>query len=212
VLFANISTDFVHLSDGNQEEKIHRNVIEYELGPKLVQWHKKSPFNEVCIINWPGGFTNLRAGCLCFNLLNQLLKGEIMFWSVDKLQIFEYFVAQKILPKYGTIYIGQKNNIWWYDFEAKHHQQIRKEHIPKEDHFADEVFNESYRTQKHIPIQFGWNKAGLELMFEWKNYVFAVKDLDIKPIDFLKPKYFVQPVISTPKKNPPWVPPLAQGT
>ncbi|HCY21329.1 TPA: hypothetical protein DIC40_05815 [Patescibacteria group bacterium] len=60
MLFCNISSDKVHICDAQGEIFLERNGIEKVLGPTLVDRAKKSPFDQVFLVNGPGGFTNLR--------------------------------------------------------------------------------------------------------------------------------------------------------
>ncbi len=60
MLFCNISSDKVHIADAQGEIFLERNGIEKVLGPALVDRAKKSPFDQVFLLNGPGGFTNLR--------------------------------------------------------------------------------------------------------------------------------------------------------
>jgi hypothetical protein len=46
--------------------------------------------------------------------------GETLdFFSVSKIDLYQYIYAQGKCPKYGCIYIGQKRNVWLWDFEKR---------------------------------------------------------------------------------------------
>jgi hypothetical protein len=51
------------------------------------------------------------------NLLNALVREQIDFYSVSKIQLYEYGWKRKLVKQYGIIYIGQKRNIRLWDFE-----------------------------------------------------------------------------------------------
>jgi len=51
MLFINISSDKVALDDGNRQEILERNGIEDVLGPTLLDWQQKKPFQEIFLIN-----------------------------------------------------------------------------------------------------------------------------------------------------------------
>jgi hypothetical protein len=38
---------------------------------------------------------------------------------VSKIQLYEYAYKKAFLARYGVIYIGQKRNLWLWDFEKK---------------------------------------------------------------------------------------------
>ena len=53
------------------------------------------------------------------NLLNTLVEEQIDFYSVSKIDIYSYAYEKGLVERYGIIYIGQKKNIWLWDFEKK---------------------------------------------------------------------------------------------
>lgn len=101
MLFINISSDKVHITDAKQEQFLDRNSIESTLGKTLVEWHGKSPFQEILLLNGPGGFTNLRVGTLTLNLLNKLLASEekssvpppLQIYSITKFDLYSHLFA-----------------------------------------------------------------------------------------------------------------------
>ena len=165
-LYLDISSDKVYLSYNDEELFLERNGIEDILGKVLIQRRRKYHFTKAYILNWPWGFTNVRVGSLCINLLNTLVDEQIDLYSVSKIELFSYEFQEnsqhqqegypdKIPPrKYGVIYIGQKRNIWLWDFEKgekvwqmnfdKLKQIIEEEGIKKEDIFLDVVYDYEY--------------------------------------------------------------------
>ena len=108
MLFINISSDQIHMADWDQELFLERNGIENTFGPALIDWYKKTPFEEVFLLNGPGGFTNLRVGTLTLNLLNKLISDEIAIYSITKIELFTKLHEKWILPSHGMIYIYDK--------------------------------------------------------------------------------------------------------
>lgn len=116
-LSIDISSDKVYLSCHNEELFLERNGIENALGKILVQRRRKYHFTKAYILNGPGGFTNLRVGSLCMNLLNTLVEDQIDLYSVSKIDLYSYdfkYRSQhrqessldKVPPeRYGVIYI-----------------------------------------------------------------------------------------------------------
>ena len=116
-LYLDISSDKMYLSCNDEELFLERNGIEDVLGKVLVQWQRKYDFRKAYILNGPGGFTNLRVGSLCMNLLNTLVGNQIDFYSVSKIELYAEGYQKEFVERYGIIYIGQKKNIWLWDFE-----------------------------------------------------------------------------------------------
>lgn len=94
ILFFNISSDQIHLSYQEEELFLERNGVENVLGKVLVERWRKYQFKKVYIVNGPGGFTNLRVGSLCMNLLNALVGDQIDFYSVSKIELYQYAYGQ----------------------------------------------------------------------------------------------------------------------
>ncbi|MDR0607217.1 MAG: hypothetical protein LBG52_02440 [Candidatus Peribacteria bacterium] len=59
----------------------------------------------------------MRVGSLCINLLNALIGEAMELYSVSKIDLYTYGHQQGLIASYGVIYIGQKKNIWLWDFE-----------------------------------------------------------------------------------------------
>jgi hypothetical protein len=51
------------------------------------------------------------------NLLNALIGESIGYYTVSKIQLYSYGRKRGLLKRFGIIYIGQKKNIWLWDFE-----------------------------------------------------------------------------------------------
>lgn len=102
MLFINISSDKVQIADAKQEKFLDRNSIESTLGATLNQRFKTSPFDEILLLNGPGGFTNLRVGTLTLNLLNKLLASEdkasipppLQIYTITKFDLYNYLFKQ----------------------------------------------------------------------------------------------------------------------
>lgn len=133
MLFVNISSDQVHILDDQDEHFLERNGIENLLWPMLLEYTQSHPVESLLLLNGPGGFTNLRVGTLAINMLNTLLEHDtgtfIPIASITKIDLYTYAYKQGRLPRYGIIYIGQRHNIWRYDFQEHTHQQITLEEI-----------------------------------------------------------------------------------
>jgi len=202
-MFLNISTDFVQIIHNLQEELIHRNDVDQELWPKLVKFNREHKITKLFIINGPGWFTNLRIWTLCVNLFNTLKKQQIDIYEITKIDLFYQAYLQNILPRRWLIYIGQKQNLWHYDFENKVYQTIQKSDISDLDQqnlFFDLVFDQEYYPkypdEKMIKLSYNWD---FNLHFKQKKYKFDLQKISQKVVWNISPKYFVEPVISKPK-------------
>ena len=94
MLFINISSDKVQIADAKQEQFLDRNSIESTLGKCLIDRYEQSPFQEILLLNGPGGFTNLRVGTLSLNLFNKLIEHklhkEVKIFTITKLDFYTY--------------------------------------------------------------------------------------------------------------------------
>ena len=117
-IFINISSDSV-LTDTWDDYRISipRDHVERLLWWELVNLHRERWFDNVVVLNWPGGFTNLRVGTLCLNILNTLLENQLTFYDISKIDLYQKAYEKWFLPKYWVIYIWQKRNIRLRDFE-----------------------------------------------------------------------------------------------
>ena len=193
MLFLNISSDKVQISDWKKEKYLDRSGIENTLGPTLVQRYRKAPFDQVLVLNWPWGFTNLRVGTLVINLLNKLVKAKVEVYSVSKPDLYKYLFKKWILPRFGAIYLGQRLNVWLYDFQKSKYQTIKLEEI-KNKPFLDFV-KEKYRPKwAGEMIKFQMTNKWLNIKYKNKNHLVLIKELKLKPQNQIKPEYFIHPI------------------
>lgn len=85
----NISLDQIAIWHNSKLTRLERNGVDVEIGKALVALDRECPFQEVLVINGPGGFTNLRVGTLALNLLKTLKGDQISFFSLSKPELFE---------------------------------------------------------------------------------------------------------------------------
>jgi len=211
MLYLNISTDEVILQDKTQNQKIHRNEVEKQLGPILIKRHKKQNYKQIIVVNWPWWFTNLRVWTLMINLLNKLNWDKIIIRSISKIQIFQYFYKQNILPRCWAIYIWQKKNIWLYDLKEDSYKTINKQEILEKDMlkkdildwaklFLDEVVFPGYFEDSSIlpKISLHYHPTWLSLNYNNKLYTLDIDNFPTKipKQQTIKPKYLVNPVLN----------------
>jgi len=193
-MLLNISTDEVFLWENDISIQIHRNLVDQDLWPSLVKQYRDHNLRHLLVINWPGGFTNLRVGCLCVNMLNSLIEKPIRIQSITKLKIYKYLYKENILPRYGVIYIWQKKNVRLYDFQLEVYNTINKSELPDDiEVFYDLVYEEGYYNTADINmVNIKYEDEILKVIYKDQEH-----DIDLQPpIKYtIKPQYMVEPVI-----------------
>lgn len=199
MLFLQISTDYVQLLNAHEEKLIYRNDVEKQLWPVLVERFRTYGFKDILVLNWPGGFTNLRVGALCLNLLATLEAGKFQIWDLSKLKLFQFAQEKWLLPPLGAVYIGQKKTLWLYDFQDKNYTVVKKEELPYvSDIFFDKVYDEEYFTQdiKNREINFVWEDRFPVMTCGQEKLVLNPSYVPAQKVDALVANYMVQPVMN----------------
>ncbi len=208
MIFLNISTDYVQILHNSGEKLIFRNQVEYELWPTLVQLFNSYHFTKVMVINGPGGFTNLRVGALCLNLLKTLEDrdgGRLIIQEISKIALFDFAVQKGILPNLWAIYIGQKKTLWLYNFAKKssnlseNYVLVKREDLPytQDNIFFDKVYDEEYFTEDITSreIKFLREDKGVVMYYNQHKLSLHTDQIPRKNRDVLEANYMVQPVL-----------------
>ncbi len=196
-MFINISTDQIYLSLHQKEYFFDRNTVEKELGPALVTLARTHDFSDIIVLNWPGGFTNLRVGALCLNMLNTLFQKKFFLYSIDKISLYSLLVKKKFLPWRWLVYIGQKKNIWDYDFLENSYQQWPKDNILNtemgKEYFLDLVYDPNYFWKPTLAI----TGTGDNLHVSWQGETITItkSELMLTPEHYISANYFIQPIL-----------------
>lgn len=204
MLFVNISSDYVHLLDDQNEELLPRNGIENTLWSKLLECTQSHPVETLLLLNGPGGFTNLRVGALVLNMMNELLLNDtgtfIPLASITKIDLYSYAYKQWRLPRYGIIYIGQKNNVRKYDFEEETYEQLPREEISSENNNSDEIFldwvHDPYWENDEYMISFSMRNNTLYLHYCWDAHEISLMNLRIPLTMSVAPEYLIEPTMN----------------
>lgn len=208
-IFMNISIDSVLIDTWDKYRiNIPRDNVEKLLWEELVKLHREIWFENVIVLNWPGGFTNLRVGTLCLNVFNTLLDNQLSFYDISKIDLYKKAYKKWILPEYWVIYIGQKRNIWLRDFEKneKIWQYSFNELMELEEmKEVENIFVEDIEEQGYYPdwmdeyikyhIVYDWNIV----LIDWKNYnknQISIDDLNLKPLKSIAPNYMMEPSVT----------------
>lgn len=196
-MFINISTDQVYIALDGKEYFFQRDDVEKRLWPKLIQLAKTNDFSDIVVLNWPWGFTNLRVGALCLNMLNKLFNERFTIYDLDKITLYRHLVQQGALPKKWILYIGQRKNIWDYDFETNSHKQVKKNellpYIDQANYFLDLVYDTEYFWQETVKI----TGTGIAILvnYKWRDIQITIKDLNILWETYISANYFIQPIL-----------------
>ena len=202
-LFMNISTDQIIISDGEINIFLNRNDVEKVLWPKLVQLFSGWNYKNIIVLNWPWGFTNLRVWTLCINILNAVMEKQINVYDISKIDLYKKAYEQWLLPKLGVIYIGQKRNVWLWDFWKwekiwQYSFDELKENLDWQ-LFLDEVVDDNYYPEWineyiKIKVTFDWDNLNVDYLN--KMIKFCVNDLGINPLKSITPNYMMDPSIT----------------
>ena len=150
------------------------------------------------------------------NLLNALIDNQIDFYSVSKIELYAYGFETKsqtwkeseldnVPPtRYGIIYIGQKRNIWLWDFEKKEKVwQMNFDQLEEmmktweiAEPFLDTVYDSSYYPD------FLRHWIALNLHYSaWKNLISEyIQTRNIQPTQHIEANYMIDPIITPSKK------------
>ena len=209
-IFMNISIDSVTTYTwDNYGVIIPRDHVERLLWKELVNLYREKWFENVIVLNWPGGFTNLRVGTLCLNLLNTLLENQLSFYDISKIDLYKKAYEKWFLPKYWIIYIWQKRNIrlrdfdknekvWQYSFiELKDLDEMKD----IKDVFIDDVDDEEYYPEwmdEYLKYHVLLNWTDLYLVdnktANW-NYI-SIDEFYLQPLKSIAPNYMMEPSVT----------------
>ena len=193
-----ISSDMIRLFVEGKLETFARNGVETTFGPRLVSIYRQHPTDQILVINGPGWFTNLRVGALALSLLNALVWVKIEFFSCNKIDMYAALVRHGILPGQGALYLGQKHNVWRYDFTQMSSTQLRLESLPVKEnvpYFVDFVSDAQYWGD-HVPymVDIAVSDAGLLIVFCGRNYTLLFAEIMKNSSPVVVPQYFVEAI------------------
>ena len=210
-IFMNISIDSVITYTWDKYWIIiPRDHVEGLLWKELINLYRERWFDNVIVLNWPGGFTNLRVGTLCLNILNTLLENQLNFYDISKIGLYKKAYEKWFLPKYWVIYIWQKRNIrlrdfeknekiWQYSFnELKDLDEMKN----VENGFIEDVEDKEYYPEwmdeylKYHTL-LNWTDIYLidDKVADWK--WISVDEFNLNPLKSIAPNYMMEPSVTT---------------
>ena len=209
-IFMNISVDSVLIDTGdNYRISIPRDHVEELLWKELIQFYREKWFDNVVVLNWPWGFTNLRVGTLCLNILNTLLENQLNFYDISKIDLYKRAYEKWFLPKYWVIYIWQKRNIrlrnfeenekiWQYSFnELKDLDEMNNiENVFVEDVEDKEYYPEWMNGYLKYHTLLNWTDIYLidDKIADWK--WISIDKFELKVLKSIAPNYMMEPSVT----------------
>ena len=210
-IFMNISIDSVITYTWDKYWIIiPRDHVEGLLWKELINLYRERWFDNVIVLNWPGGFTNLRVGTLCLNILNTLLETQLNFYDISKIGLYKKAYEKWFLPKYWVIYIWQKRNIrlrdfeknekiWQYSFnELKDLDEMKNvENVFIEDVEDKEYYPEWMDEYLKYHTLLNWTDIYLidDKVADWK--WISVDEFNLNPLKSIAPNYMMEPSVTT---------------
>lgn len=197
-----ISSDKIRIFGLDHPIFLERTGVDVELGKVLVKLDKEKNLIEILVLNGPWGFTNLRVGCLALNLLKTLKKGQLFFFSLSKIELYQYFYRKAWISRYGVIYIGQKSNVRLRDFEAnKLISPVKKDQLSAlsseyEGLFVDQVYERDYFDEALPSLDYTFEQQGISLRFKGETHHLPREDFAPQEVEMLHPNYMIEPNIS----------------
>ena len=197
-----ISSDKIRIFGLDHPIFLERTGVDVELGKVLVNLDKEKNLTEILVLNGPWGFTNLRVGCLALNLLKTLKKGQLSFFSLSKIELYQHCYRKAWISRYGAIYIGQKSNVRLRDFEAnKLISSVKKDQLSAlsseyKGLFVDQVYERDYFDEALPSLDYTFEQQGLSLHFKGETHHLPRADFAPQEVEMLQPNYMIEPNVN----------------
>lgn len=197
-----ISSDKIRIFGLDHPIFLERTGVDVELGKVLVNLDKEKNLTEILVLNGPWGFTNLRVGCLALNLLKTLKKGQLSFFSLSKIELYQHFYRKAWISRYGAIYIGQKSNVRLRDFEEnKLISSVKKDQLSAlsseyEGLLVDQVYERDYFDEALPCLDYTFEQQGISLHFKGDTYHLPREDFAPQEVEMLHPNYMIEPNVN----------------
>ncbi len=199
-LIVHCSTDEVFCRYWTEETKIPYKDLERTLPKVLVVLIEQHNPSSIIIINWPWWFTSLRIGTLCVTMASK--NYNLPLYDRSKIDLYTDIIEQWVLPSQWYIAIGQRRNIWLYDFENNiaHMATAWTEHDIPKDYFIDMLNSHLLadtlnQTRK---VQLLWSNEWLLCVFLWKKTLISWEILCnvSHKKETITPQYMIEPTLS----------------
>ncbi len=196
-----ISSDKIALYGAEDPIFLERNGVDVELWKTLVERDRRVNLSECLVLNWPGGFTNLRVGTLALNLLKTLKKDQLSFFTFSKLELYHKFYQREWIGRYIAVYIGQRLNVWLWDLQEnvlittvkKPELSLLQEKY--DGLFVDQTYESEYFDQGIPQLQYTFDENGCKFFWGAERFL-SWEELISHPVEKLEPNYMIEPNIS----------------
>lgn len=206
-LFINISLENIILSSKDDHIVIARGDLEMNLPQALHDHFSKQDTSisefSVYVLNGPGSFTNLRIGCLCVNMLQEMMKlknKQIVLYNLDKQQLYKKLYDEQLIGRMGAMYIGQKKNFWVCDL-AQDTVELKmieggnfSDFFVWENFWADSNAEPDQVNDHHIDL--GYSQGKLQVTVGAKKTLVDMKELWFRQVEKIVPNYILEPNIT----------------
>ena len=197
-----ISSDKIAIYGTETPIFLDRNGVDLEIGKLLVELDQKEERTKIAVLNGPWGFTNLRVACLAINLLKTLKNDQLSLFSLSKIELYQHFYRKAWIPRYWAVYIGQKSNLWLWDFEDNKLIKIIKKSELSElqdqnfEFFLDQVYDATYFGWIFPQLAYEFTPQGCELDYKGKKCLLSYQELDFHAVEKLEPNYMIEPNVN----------------
>jgi hypothetical protein len=204
-MFINIATENIILYDRENSYVIPFRDVEQELTRICINSYKTYLPGSIYVLNGPWSFTNLRVWSLVINILLLLSQEKCTVYTIDKLSLYRFAVIEWFLPPYGYIFMWQRKNIRYYDFEQDNYTVYSKSELStitsNFQNSQDENFFIDLFVWQDFAEFFAWNSRMIDIVYRdeevilsflWKEY----KSTHLfSPTQKMEPYYAMEPNI-----------------
>lgn len=204
-MFINIATENIILYDRENSYIIPFRDVEQELTRICINSYKKYLPDSIYVLNGPWSFTNLRVWSLVINILLLLSQEKCKVYTIDKLSLYKSVMKEFFLPRYGYIFMWQRKNIRYYDFEQDNYTVYSKSELSTitqnfQNNQDGNCFIDLFIWQDFAEF-FSWNSSMIDivyrneeviLLFWWKEH--TITNLFF-PTQKMEPYYAMEPNI-----------------
>ena len=204
-MFINIATENIILYDRENSYIIPFRDVEQELTRICINSYKTYLPDSIYVLNGPWSFTNLRVWSLVINILLLLSQEKCKVYTIDKLSLYKAVMTESFLPRYGYIFMWQRKNIRYYDFEQDNYTVYSKPELStitqNFQNSQDEIFFIDLFVWQDFAEFFVWNSRMIDIVYKDEEIILSFwwKEHKIThlftPTQKMEPYYAMEPNI-----------------
>ena len=204
-MFINIATENIILYDRENSYVIPFRDVEQELTKICINSYKTYLPDSIYVLNGPWSFTNLRVWSLVINILLLLAQEKCKVYTIDKLSLYKSVMTDSFLPRYGYIFMWQRKNIRYYDFEQNNYTVYSKSELSATtsnfQNSQDENFFIDLFVWQDFAEFFAWNSSMIDILYRDEEVILSFwwKENTIthlfSPTQKMEPYYAMEPNI-----------------